>query len=892
MTGDLDQLAQALDPKAKRAGNGSWSCCCPAHEDKHASPSLSMKDGRLLWRCHSGCSQADVQAELQKRGLLSRPNGADHTAKPRTEADQSDDWRQIMPIPDGTAEPAFTHPAYGKPSRIWTYRDPDGRVLFHVARFDPPGERKQILPRCWGSWNSNLGWYWRHPATPRPLYRLDQLAARPSDPVILVEGEKSADAAAEILPGYVVMTWPGGSNATGQADWSALKDRDVWIWPDNDEPGQKAAEAVGDALLEIASGVRIVDLPPDLPEGWDLADPAPDGLDARELIEHAERHVDGLERLVEQAARDAGAAFEPEAVDFLAELRARDPAAYERTRSRLKKVHVRVAALDQEVERRKPEVGDDSAGKGKALDLPEPEPWGEPVDGAELIAGLVDQIRRFVILSDHAAVAAALWVIHTHAHDAAFISPRLTVLSPTKRCGKSSLFRTLARMARRPLPTSNISPTAMFRVIEAANPTLFCDEMSSIGDQERSTEIRGVVNSSHCRADAQVIRNVPVADGYEPRVFSTWAPMALAYIKHVDDQIRDRSVIITMQRKAPDQVVAQLRLDQDQGFGALARKAARWASDHFDALRRADPEVPCDLNDRAADNWRCLLAIAELAGGIWHDRARAAAVALSTDADAEDTIGVELLCDLRGVFDALGADRLLSSTIVAKLAEMEGRPWAEFGRSGKPLTTHQLAWLLKPFKVSPGSVRPDVPGDGTKGYKRESLVDLWDRYFQVGTSAQPKETATSSDIQTGTPESDVPIWNRRKLKETATCAVVPDTDPGAAEGSHENEPAAYTGTDDADRARAEGAGLQDQARFPEHDNMSGSMGFRAQQRRANACSAQSSGWRGNQESRAARASWRGTCAHCREPIPASAGYTATSNGEVLHNRCVDEWIRS
>ena len=261
----------------------------------------------------------------------------------------------------------------------------------------------------------------------------------------------------------------------------------------------------------------------------------------------------------------------------------------------------------------------------------------------------------------------------------------------------------------------------MFRVIEAARPTLFCDEMSSIGDKERALEIRGVVNSSHCRADAQVIRNVPVADGYEPRAFSTWAPMALAYIKHVDDQIRDRSIIIPMQRKAPGQTVAQLRLDQDQGFGELARKAARWASDHLEALRRADPDVPRELNDRAADNWRPLLSIADRVGGDWHERARAAAIALSLDADDEDTIGVDLLRDLWAVFDALGANRLLSSTIVAKLVEMEGRPWAEFGRAGKPITTHQLARLLKPFKVFPGSVRPDVPGDGTKGLQARIL---------------------------------------------------------------------------------------------------------------------------------------------------------------------------
>ena len=79
---------------------------------------------------------------------------------------------------------------------------------------------------------------------------------------------------------------------------------------------------------------------------------------------------------------------------------------------------MRVAALDQEVERRKPEAEEAGAGKGKALDLPDPEPWGERVDGVELLADLVEQIRRFVILSDHAALGAALWVIHAHAHEA------------------------------------------------------------------------------------------------------------------------------------------------------------------------------------------------------------------------------------------------------------------------------------------------------------------------------------------------------------------------------------------------------------------------------------------------------------------------------------------
>jgi hypothetical protein len=764
----LDQLARALDPKAKRARNGSWSCRCPAHEDKHASLSLSEKDGRLLWRCHAGCSQVDVRAELQKRGLLGKANGADHTATPRPKTEQADDWRPIAPVPEGAPEPTFTHKLYGKPSRTWTYRDAAGRALFHVARFDPAGKRKQIIPRCWGTLNGKIGWHWRHPATPRPLYRLDELTARPADPVLVVEGEKTADAAtAELLPGYVVTTWPGGSNATRMADWSTLKGRCIMIWPDHDEPGRKAAEAIGDALLGIAAEVRIVDPPADLPEGWDLADVAPDGLDVRALIDLAERHVDRLELLVEEAETDPGAPFESEAVDFLAALRDRDKAEFERARARLKKAGVRIGALDQEVERRKPEAGDDGASKGKALDLPEPDPWGEPVDGAALIAGLVEQIQRHVILSDHAVLGAALWVLHAHAHDAAFHSPRLTLTSPTMRCGKSTMLRTIGRLIPRPLPTANITPAAMFRVIEAAKPSLLIDEADSFAQE--ADELRGVINSSHCRLDAYVIRAVPAGDDYEARRFSTWAPMAIASIGKLAATIADRSIRIAMERKAPGQPVARMRADRDDGFGVLASKAARWVADHFEALRQADPEMPAALNDRQADNWRGLIGIADLCGGDWPARARAAALALSAIDEDADTIGVQLLASVRLAFGV--ARQISTENLLRHLHAMAEHPWCEYGRHRKPISPRQLASLLRPFGVTSATIRD---GDDTsKGYKREQFESAWTRYLSVTTS-QPTESGAFDDFPSVTPDPFVTDRNSKNSRQTATCDAVTD----------------------------------------------------------------------------------------------------------------------
>jgi putative DNA primase/helicase len=429
-------------------------------------------------------------------------------------------------------------------------------------------------------------------------------------------------------------------------------------------------------------------------------------------------------------------------------------------------------------------------------------------------------------------------VIHAHAHDAAFISPLLTALSPTKRCGKSSLLRCVARLVPRPISTSNITPAAIYRIIEAASPTLLVDELDSVGDREKREDLRNILDASHCRMDARVLRPVQVGDRWEVRAFSAWAPIALAYIKAMPDTIRDRSIIIPMQRKAPDQAVAHMRLDLDQGFGELARKAARWAADHMARLRGADPAMPAELHDRAADNWRCLLAIADVAGGHWPDAARGAAVALSIDADDDDAIGIEALRDLQTVFETLKADRLLSSTIVAHLAAMEGRPWAEFGRTGKPITVNQLARLLKPFNIVPGSVRPDVPGDGTKGYKRESLHDLWKRYFQTGTRAQSKDSATFGDFQSSTSEFDVLPWNRLKAKESAACAVVPDENGPPREETQERNP------DDLDRMVGEGA----RERI-------------------------------------------GTCAYCRD-----AAYTddadRLNSGGVLHFRCTNLWLRS
>jgi hypothetical protein len=157
----------------------------------------------------------------------------------------------------------------------------------------------------------------------------------------------------------------------------------------------------------------------------------------------------------------------------------------------------------------------------------------------------------------------------------------------------------------------------------------------------------------------------------------------------------------------------------------VANLASRWVIDNIDHLRLADPYVPEMINDRAADNWRPLLAIAETAGREWADRAQRAAVLLSSSAADCDDINTLLLADIREIYGQCGRDRLRSTDITAALSKMEHRPWPEW-RNGRPITAVQLAGLLARYGIRPDTHRF---GDTTaKGYLLAQFADAFARY--------------------------------------------------------------------------------------------------------------------------------------------------------------------
>jgi 5S rRNA maturation endonuclease (ribonuclease M5) len=690
------EVAAALGGRATTTG---WIARCPCHRDR--VPSLSISEGAggiVLLHCHAGCSQKALVAEVRHRGftLDGRP----------------------LPTRRVTA--------------TYDYRDENGNLIYQVQRWAPK-EFRQRRPDGKDGWINNIDGVVRLP------YRLPRMLASAEKPVFIVEGEKDADRLTQA--GLVATTNSGGASAS--RSWSSMaqwfKDRRVVILPDNDEAGRRHASAIAEALRDIAKSIKIVRLP-NLPAKGDVSDWLEAGRTIKELrqLAHATREwLGGRGRPADGAEEAAG---ETDIEDEIGRLATLTEIAYDRERKdAATRLGIRTSTLDKRVaEARSLTAESDGSGAEQHLGIPIVEPWPEPVDGAELLAEIVSTIRRYVAMNDHSADAAALWVLHTHALDAAYITARLSINSPEMRCGKSTLLDVLKTMVARPLSTANISTAALFRVLEVVHPTLLIDEVDSFlrNDDER----RGIIDAGHCRASATVLRCV--GDNNDVKPFAVWGAIALAGIGQLPGTITDRSITISLRRKRADEHVERLRLDRLEMLRPLGRRAARWVKDYLDELKDADPEVSAELHDRAADNWRPLIAIADTAGGPWSRRARQAAVTLTTAMETDEaSIRMMLLADLRAMFE--NADALPSSEIVDRLARLEERPWAEIA-GGKPISKNRLARLLKPFNVKPSQTWID--GKNQKSYRRADLEDAFARYLPAAT-ARPLEALGSAGFE-------------------------------------------------------------------------------------------------------------------------------------------------
>jgi putative DNA primase/helicase len=384
-----------------------------------------------------------------------------------------------------------------------------------------------------------------------------------------------------------------------------------------------------------------------------------------------------------------------------------------------------------------PVVRNKKAEIGKGVQFPIVTPWHESVDGAALLSELVATIRCYIVCDKETAIAVALWCAFTWLIEHVEVAPLAMITAPEKRCGKSQLLNLMGKLVRNPLVASNISPSAVFRVIEAYSPTLLIDEADSFFKDNE--ELRGVINSGHTRQSAYVIRNV--GEKHEPHQFSTWGAKAISGIGNLPDTIMDRAIILTLRRKMPNESVQRLRHAEAGLFERLASKLARFADDAAQIIDCARPALPEALNDRAQDNWEPLLAIADYAGGEWPKIARDAALKLSNVEHDSLSLSAELLADVKEVFEHKGVERISTASLIEALCADDEKSWATYNR-GKPITPRQFAKRLKEYGIQSKTVRIDFKTP--KGFELEQFSDAFARYLSpTPSSATPPQTTAS-----------------------------------------------------------------------------------------------------------------------------------------------------
>jgi Protein of unknown function (DUF3631) len=655
-----------------------------------------------------------LEEYLANRGMNNLPVTRKHVGKPKMTEVQS------VPAPLDCHMPPDIHPDLGAPSMTWDYRTAEGQTAFSVYRFDTDNG-KETRPVCYNPEQQN--WQWKLPVPPLPVYHLDLLAGNPDTSVVVVEGEKAADAASERFPNHISTTSASGSSNALKSDWSPLYGREVSLIPDADEPGMKYAKTVVAELLVNGTDVFIIDT---LALGWsdgnDVAD-YPD-LDQDWLLEQRVpiREWDGFkgmdELIIAAAARLSHLDYDRrknELVELLGGVN-------KRTLDGLVK-QVRQNQANYKLE----ESESCSTFSGE-------EPWPERVDGKALLNEIQSVIRSHVILSAQEALAVALWIILTYVFRAFRVCPRLLVSSPEKRCGKTTLLEIIQAMCFRGLATANISAASLFRSLEAWSPTLLIDEADTF--LKGNDELRGILNSGHTKSTAFVIRTV--GDEHEPKRFSTFAPIAIGMIKRPADTLLDRSIVIRLQRKLGTDPVTSLPLEAENEYQSIRQKCLRWSEDTIGELQGDRELTPTDIgNDRARDNWVPLAAIAQKCNLL--PEARTACRQLTPKEDGSLTI--TLLADIQQIFYEENKDKLPSKTLVKKLLAMEERPWAEYSR-GKPLTQNKLAQLFKDFDVHTHQAKVGVKN--LKHYLRSDLKSLFERYLKKdNTPPPPKVNATS-----------------------------------------------------------------------------------------------------------------------------------------------------
>jgi Protein of unknown function (DUF3631) len=367
----------------------------------------------------------------------------------------------------------------------------------------------------------------------------------------------------------------------------------------------------------------------------------------------------------------------------------------------------------------------------------------------------LDDVRsfvcRFVVLDDAQADGVALWA-HTHVFDAFGCTPYQAITSAEKRSGKTRLLEVLELVVREPLQTANISDAALFRVVADRSPSLLMDEVDAVFKSREREELRGLLNAGYRRG--AVAHRMGGANNRTLETFPVFCPKAFAGIGDcLPDTITDRSIPIRLKRRTRSEWVERFRLRDVEPEGHdLRDRLADWLEPQHDYIAAMRPKLPDDLDDRAQDVWEPLLAIADIAGGDWPQRARTAAITLSTgDEREDDSLTAALLRDIHAFFASNGNDRVRTADLLAHLHDLEESPWGDW--YGKTLSAHALSRLLKPYRIKTMPVK--VEGSTVRGYKVEQFADAFARV--LGVTSVTSQSASQKEGNAGNAGNAYPV---------------------------------------------------------------------------------------------------------------------------------------
>jgi hypothetical protein len=399
-----------------------------------------------------------------------------------------------------------------------------------------------------------------------------------------------------------------------------------------------------------------------------------------------------------------------------------------------------------------------------------PQPAADPVELAPLLDEISAIIRAHVVLSAHSAAALALWVVHTYVFDTRDAVAYVSIESPEKRCGKTTLLSVLAGLACRALVASNITVSALFRVIDDAGPTLLIDEADTfLGG---NSVMRGILNCGNTWRTAYVLRlsgrkgrgpkaiaghaeqgglAAPERSGGGAQIdesldsslvrYSCWCPKVIAMIGRVPETIADRSILVRLERKLVTEKCLPLT---DFKPETITAKCVRFANDNSELIARAALETVPGLNDRAADTFEPLFVLARLAGPEWFARAAEAAVFL-TSSQNSDLQGAGLLLDILMIFVGSGKEKMFSRNLVSCLSGESSWIASPFF-AGKPLNEVLLAQALRPYDIKPTTIR--VGEEVNKGYRVDDFKNSLRRYVpRADVDARLKEIDVNARLQ-------------------------------------------------------------------------------------------------------------------------------------------------